>query len=204
MGAVESVLYIFGILLIVTIVAVLIRIYYIVQQQGIQISILLKHEKEGYVPHNRQQQARAWSRVGPNQIVPSDKGFVPEGGVWVNSNTRAQQPCQALTEAQLTSYSGGGGLDKNAEVADKLGVDTETALVSGAGALSESNFGRDNIPSDADRAAVDQRADPTAIGGNSRANPAALLKSMTPGVKAENKSSSERFRSQRRAARNNI
>lgn len=208
MGAVESVLYIFGILLIVTIVAVLIRIYYIVQQQGIQISILLKHEKEGFVLHNRWQQANAWSRYGPNQIVPPEKAFVPKVGPWVNSNTRAQQPCQALTTDQLKEYSitttSGGGLDANTDVANKLGVDTVTALSSGAGAIQGTDFQTDTLTSDANQAATDQKPDATAYTGNGRTTAAALIKSGTPGVKAANSNSSERFRAQRRAARNNV
>ena len=43
MGSVELVLFSFNALLVVTIIAVIIRIYYLVEQQGVQISVLLKH-----------------------------------------------------------------------------------------------------------------------------------------------------------------
>lgn len=212
MGAVESVLYIFGILLVVTIVAVLIRIYYIVQQQGIQISILLKHEKEGYVPHDRYVQIMNKSRCSKNGIIPSDKQLeCSDRPRNVSSNTRAQQPCAAMTDASLKCYSGEAacisdepdGLAGIVNTAKRLGVDVNTTLVNGANSVNAADFNTTSNynASKEGFAAVDQ------TGVNLRSNPSnianvrncpAFMSSMTEGFKAAHEHSKSRYRERRK------
>ena len=106
MGTIETVLFIFGVLLVVIIVAMLVRIYYVIEQHGVQIAVLLKHEKEGFVPWRNRAVAQNYSSHYRQNLLPENKQLTPPGvGNMISiNNQRAQRPCQALSTEQLKRY----------------------------------------------------------------------------------------------------
>ena len=207
MGAKETILYIFGVLLVVVIIAVLVRIHFIIEQQGVQISILLKHEKEGFSHWDRI--VRQQNLVGqPQNLLAEDvqKKYISDAKHLSSANTRAMRPCHALSQKQLDSYS---GIAAHSETAQKLGITTQDSMGTG-GNLKDVNFvTATNYVSTEDSPAVDQspiiNTDKTnndelteqskveQFTGNLRKVPN-FLGSFTAGVKQANESSKMRFR----------
>ena len=199
----ETVLFILGVFLIVVIIGMLVKIYYVVEQHGLQISVLLKHEKEGFVPWRNYAHARNWSSRYKNELLPENKQIEPNvANMVAPNNTRAQRQCHILTEKQLAAYNSLDGLAGHAANADNLNITTEESLKTGN--LSsmdvdvQTNYVEDEGPA-IDQTAIkqDESLDPTQYSGNPRTNPA-FLQSMTEGVKQANESGKERFRNMRR------
>ena len=195
----ETVLFLLGVFLIVIIIGMLVKIYYVVEQHGLQISVLLKHEKEGFVPWRNYANARNYSSKYKNELLPENKQLTPNAANMVApNNTRAQRQCHILTEKQLDGLAG------HAANADNLNITTEESLKTGN--LSsmdvnvQSNYIEDEGPA-IDQTAIkqDESNDITQYSGNPRTNPA-FLQSMTEGVKQANESGKERFRNMRRTA----
>ena len=121
MGTIETVLFIFGVLLIVIIIALLVRVYYVIEQHGVQIAVLLKHEKEGFVPWRTRAHVQNLSSHYRQNLLPENKQLTPPGisNMLAINNQRAQRPCQALTSEQLKRYAAGYNLeDGNKALAD--------------------------------------------------------------------------------------
>lgn len=206
MDTVELVLFAFGVLLIVTIVAVLVRIHYIIQQQGVQISILLKHEKEGYTPWMRYARQRNFSDAYDNNLLPEGKQLKHNNSKLVINNTRAMQPCHTLSTEQLNKYAAAviqeqDGLNGHAETAADLNITAVDSMQ--AGNLKGVDFAVNNIPEDngapVDQSGVAQNdfaSEETAkasVTGNLRTVPA-IVDNMTTGVKQANESFKSRYR----------
>lgn len=78
MNMLEITLFLFNILLIVVIVVVYVKLTLLVKNQGIQIQLLLKHEKEGFRIKEGMAPAQRWSNAQKfagmdNGLMPSDK-----------------------------------------------------------------------------------------------------------------------------------
>lgn len=198
MGAVETILYIFGVLLVVVIIAVLVRLHFIIEQQGVQISILLKHEKEGFSAYDRWVKQHNYSKL-PNHLMPSDKANPGRvGNEWASANTRAQGQCFLVPESKQSGLAG------HAETAAKLNITTGESV--SAGNYSNTDFVRNsNYVSRGDNAvAEDQRSfngeiiSPEKATGNARSGLPDFLLSSTEGVKQSNESSKERYRLSRK------
>ena len=202
----ETVIFLFGVFLIVMIVAVLVKIYYTVEHQGAQLQILLKHDKETFVPWKSRAQVQNMSSVYRNQLLPDNKQLTPNpGNMLAINNQRAQRPCQALTTEQLKRYGNEkvDGLAEHATKADELNITTEESLKTGNLSTMDvnvqSNYVEDEGPA-IDQTGVIQETDQTVsenFTGNHRINPS-FLNSMTPGFKQANESSKERYRKGRK------
>ena len=199
----ETVLFILGCFLIVLMIGMLVKIYYTVEQHGLQISVLLKHEKEGFVPWRSYVQQKNYSANYRNHLLPEGKQLDPTGKVMVMNNTRGQQPCHALTTEQLKRYNEKGnvadGLAGHATNAENLNITTEESLKTGnlnsMDVNTQSNYVESSGPA-VDQTGIVQEAEgstPENVTGNPRTNPA-FLNSMTEGVKQANESSKERYR----------
>ena len=118
----EITLFLFNILLIVVIIAIYIKLSFIIKQQGFQISVLLKHEKEGFKeamsPAQRWTKARKY-RTSQNGLTPSwnqpteTSPYLDEA-----SSERGDRPMSYM----LANETG-------------LNITNEDALKSGAGAI---------------------------------------------------------------------
>ena len=207
----ETVLFILGVFLIVVIIGMLVKIYYVVEQHGLQISVLLKHEKEGFVPWRNRAVQQNLSSNYRNHLLPENKQIEPNrGNMLAINNQRAQRPCHALTTDQLNRYGAvlpnPGGLAQHAQKAEDLGITAEQSLKTGNMSSMDvdvqSNYVEDDGP------AIDQTGikqdEPVVDGdvgdysGNPRVNPA-FLKATTEGFKQAHESSMERFRKMRQS-----
>ena len=123
----EITLFLFNILLIVVIIAVYVKLSYMIKQQGFQISVLLKHEKEGFKeamsPAQRWTKARKY-RTSPNGLLPSDK-----------------QPKETLPfMRETTTERGDRAMDYLLPESSGLNISDVDALKSGAGAIASSGY----------------------------------------------------------------
>lgn len=91
----------FAFLLIIVVACMLVRLYFMIRDQGVQISILLKHEKEGFVPAQRWAQREAWSNLGTNKLMPGNKQYTTNNQTTLSTNTRTWQPCQILPSNRI-------------------------------------------------------------------------------------------------------
>ena len=91
----------FAFLLIIVVACMLVRLYFMIRDQGVQISILLKHEKEGFIPAQRWAQRESWSNLGSNKLMPSNKQYVTKNGTTMTTNSRSWQPCQILPSDRI-------------------------------------------------------------------------------------------------------
>ena len=74
----EITLFLFNILLIVVIVVVYVKLTFLVKNQGLQIQLLLKHDKEGFRVKEGMAPAQRWANAAKyvgmeNGLLPSDK-----------------------------------------------------------------------------------------------------------------------------------
>lgn len=200
----ETVIFLFGVFLIVAIIAVLVKIYYIVEHQGVQLQILLKHDKETFVPWKSRAQVQNMSSVYRNQLLPDNKQLTPNPRHMLTiNNQRALKPCQALTTEQLKRYENADGLAEHATKANELNITTEESLKTGNLSTMDvnvqSNYVEDEGPA-IDQTGVIQESNQTVtenFTGNHRINPS-FLNSMTPGFKQANESSKARYRTGRK------
>ena len=200
----ETVIFLFGVFLIVAIISVLVKIYYIVEHQGAQLQILLKHDKETFVPWKSRAQVQNMSSVYRNQLLPDNKQLTPNPGhMLAINNQRALKPCQALTTEQLKRYEKADGLAEHATKANELNITTEESLKTGNLSTMDvnvqSNYVEDEGPA-IDQTGVIQESNQTVtenFTGNHRINPS-FLNSMTPGFKQANESSKARYRTGRK------
>ena len=193
MNMVEITLFLFNILLIIVIVATYIKLSFMIKQQGLQISVLLKHEKEGFKeamsPAQRWTKARKF-RTAPNGLAPSWKQPT-ETLPYLDSasNSRGDRAM-----SYLIAGSGGSGLN----------ITEEEALKSGAGAIGGSGYDSSvsvpdtsALPAETQTGVIDtEKTDPANFNTNPRASPSFLETSTTF---APNESSQERYRALRRA-----
>ena len=203
----DSILIIFGALLVIIIIAMLIRIHYVIKQQGVQISVLLKHDKEGFVPWRERAKVHNLSTKYRQNLLPENKQLEPHGQMWAINNQRARRPQQALTTEQLKRYdsSNTDGLLGHSERAEDLNITTEQSLKTGN--LSsvdvdiQSNYVNDEGPV-IDQSGVVQddismnQSEGFRVAmssGNHRVVPS-FLASMTEGFKQGNESTKTRYR----------
>lgn len=200
----ETVLFILGVFLIVLIIGMLIKIYYVVEQHGLQISVLLKHEKEGFVPWRNRAIVQNLSSNYKNELLPGDKQLEPNrANMLAINNQRAQRPFQALTTEQLQRYPAlkPDGLAGHADKAEELNITTEDSLktgnLSGMDVNVQSNYIPDDGPAIDQTGIIQDSENNEAIAenfsGNHRVNPS-FLSSMTKGFKQGNESSKNRYR----------
>lgn len=191
-----------GFLLIVVIATMLVRLYLMVRDQGLQIQILLKNDKESFVQAQRWNTREAWSRAGPNQLMPTDKQYVTKGQSALSTSTRTWQPCHILTSEQLQKQKAASesGIAGVAETAKEVGESVETTLMSGGGALSGTNVKRETVVFTDDLPATDQRGvNETTNDMYSERQSPAFLNSSTEGFKQLHESSKARFRQTHKA-----
>ena len=188
---VEITLFLFNILLIIVIVATYIKLSFMIKQQGLQISVLLKHEKEGFKeamsPAQRWTKARKF-RTSPNGLAPSWKQPT-ETLPYLDSasNSRGDRAM-----SYLIAGSGGSGLN----------ITEEEALKSGAGAIGGSGYDSSvsvpdtsALPAETQTGVIDtEKTDPANFNTNPRASPSFLETSTTF---APNESSQEKYRALR-------
>ena len=204
----ETLFFILGVFLIILIIGMLVKIYYVVEQHGLQISVLLKHEKEGFVPWRNQALQRNMSSAYRNNLLATDKQLEPKNdGMYNVNNQRAQQPSYALTTEQLNRYTikrKTDGLAHHNENANALNISVEDSLKTGNLSTADVNVKTNYVETEG--AAIDQtgiiqepvssegsEAPLSTYSGNPRTVPA-VLGSMTEGFKQANQNSKKRFR----------
>lgn len=209
MGPIELVIFAIGVLVVVTIIAILVRLHYIIQQQGIQISILLKHEKEGYTPWMRHVRQYNYSQNYNNDLIPSDKQIKLTNKKYAINNTRAMQPSQALDTNQLANYSSipvnDDGLAGHVDKSQDLNISPVDSMQAGnldsVDYVKQTNYNdsQENAPA-VDQSGVvntditnSQQFKESMMTGNQRSYPA-FIESMTAGVKQANEGSKTRSR----------
>ena len=190
---VEITLFLFNILLIIVIVATYIKLSFMIKQQGLQISVLLKHEKEGFGVKEAMSPAQRWTkarkfRTSPNGLAPSWKQPT-ETLPYLDSasNSRGDRAM-----SYLIAGSGGSGLN----------ITEEEALKSGAGAIGGSGYDSSvsvpdtsALPAETQTGVIDtEKTDPANFNTNPRASPSFLETSTTF---APNESSQEKYRALR-------
>ena len=185
----EITLFLFNILLIVVIIAVYVKLSYMIKQQGFQISVLLKHEKEGFKeamsPAQRWTKARKY-RTSPNGLLPSDK-----------------QPKETLPfMRETTTERGDRAMDYLLPESSGLNISDVDALKSGAGAIASSGYDStvsvpdtSALPAETQTGVIDtENLEPGNFSANPRVQPSFLDSSTTF---APNEGSQEKFRAKR-------
>lgn len=189
MNMLEITLFLFNILLIVVIVAIYVKLSFMIKQQGFQISVLLKHEKEGFKeamsPAQRLTKARKF-RTSPNGLMPS----------W-------NQPTEKLPYMnELSSSRGDRPMSYMLSSSSGLNITDEEALKSGANAIGGSGY--DTSVSVPDTSALPAETQTgvinteTASAGNFSPNPRVSPSFLdTSTTFAPNEGSQERYRAKR-------
>lgn len=187
----ELTMFLFNILLIVVIIAVYIKLSFAIKQQGFQISVLLKHDKEGFKeamsPAQRWTKARKY-RTSPNGLLPSDKQ--PSEALPVMSELSSERGDRAMSY-MMPSGSG-----------SKLDVSNIDALKSGAGAIASSGYDSSvsvpdtsALPAETQSGVIDtEKIEAGSFSPNPRVQPAFLDSSTTF---APNEGSQEKYRMKR-------
>jgi hypothetical protein len=189
MNMLEITLFLFNILLIVVIIAVYIKLSFVIKQQGFQISVLLKHDREAFKeamsPAQRWTKAAKYAKLN-NGLMPSGERItVDEVEAYEASNERGDRPMSYL-------------IPENSS----LNITKEEALKSGANAIGGSGF--DSSVSVPDTSALpaetqtgvinNETTDPNNFSLNPRVSPSFLETSTTF---APNEGSQERYRARR-------
>ena len=187
----ELTMFLFNILLIIVIIAVYIKLSFAIKQQGFQISVLLKHDKEGFKeamsPAQRWTKARKY-RTSPNGLLPSDKQ--PSEALPVMSELSSERGDRAMSY-MLPNGSG-----------RKLDVSDIDALKSGAGAIASSGYDSSvsvpdtsALPAETQSGVIDtEKIEAGSFSPNPRVQPAFLDSSTTF---APNEGSQEKYRMKR-------
>lgn len=187
----EITLFLFNILLIVVIIAVYIKLSYMIKQQGFQISVLLKHEKEGF--KEAMSPAQRWTKA--RKYRTSQNGLTPS---W-------NQPTETLPYIDEASSERG---DRSMsymlaeDSGSSLNITNEEALKSGAGAIGGSGYDSSvsvpdtsALPAETQTGVINtETSDPTNFSPNPRVSPSFLETSTTF---APNEGSQERYRAKR-------
>lgn len=181
-------LVLFNILLVLVIVVVFIRMNHLIRDQGFQIQVLLKHNKEAFKeamsPAQRFAKARKYAGE-PNGLLPSDKQMLEKHAYEVESlNQRGDYPMPFLL----------------GESAGKSRITDQDMQKSGANAIKDSTVDTGPsipdtslLPAERQTGLIDtSKADPTNFSTNPRVDPSFLETSTTF---APNESSQESFRS---------
>ena len=186
----ETTLFLFNILLIVVIITVYVRLSFAIKQQGFQISVLLKHDKEGFKeamsPAQRWTRARKF-RTSPNGLLPSDK-----------------QPTETLPYmSEATSERGDRAMSYMLPSGDSgLNISEVDALKSGAGAIAGSGYDASvsvpdtsALPAETQTGVIDtEKIESGSFSPNPRVQPSFLDSSTTF---APNEGSQEKYRAKR-------
>ena len=189
MNMLELALFLFNILLIIIIIAVYVKLTYMVKQQGFQISVLLKHDKEAFKeamsPAQRWTRARKY-RTSPNGLLPSDK-----------------QPTEILPYLEeATDERGDRSMSYMLGKGAGINITDEDALKSGANAIEGSGYDSSvsvpdtsGLPAETQTGIINtETADPANFSPNPRVSPSFLETSTTF---APNEGSQERYRAKR-------
>ena len=186
----EITLFLFNILLIVIIIATYIKLSFMIKQQGFQISVLLKHEKEGF--KEAMSPAQRWTKA--RKYRTSQNGLMPS---W-------NQPTESLPYlSETTSERGDRPMSYMLpESSTGLNISSEEALKSGAGAIGGSGYDSSvsvpdtsGLPAETQTGVINtETADPTNFSPNPRVSPSFLDSSTTF---APNEGSQERYRAKR-------
>lgn len=202
----EITLFLFNILLIVVIIAVYIKLSFMIKQQGFQISVLLKHDKEGFKeamsPAQRWTKARKY-RTSQNGLIPSwnqPTETLPYLGE-ASSERGDRSMSYMLANESSINVANESGLNN---IADETGLNitNEEALKSGAGAIGGSGYDSSvsvpdtsSLPAETQTGVINtETADPTNFSPNPRVSPSFLETSTTF---APNEGSQERYRAKR-------
>lgn len=189
MNMLELALFLFNILLIIIIIAVYVKLTYMVKQQGFQISVLLKHDKEAFKeamsPAQRWTRARKY-RTSPNGLLPSDK-----------------QPTEILPYLEeATDERGDRPMSYMLGKGAGINITDEDALKSGANAIEGSGYDSSvsvpdtsGLPAETQTGVINtETSDPANFSPNPRVSPSFLETSTTF---APNEGSQERYRAKR-------
>ena len=185
----ETTLFLFNILLIVVIIAIYVKLSYTIKQQGFQISVLLKQDKEGF--KEAMSPAQRWTRA--RKYRTSNNGLMPS---WNQPKEKLPYLDEATSERgdRSMSYMLGNS---------KLDVSSKDLLKSGANAITGSGYDSSvsmpdtsALPAETQTGVIDtSTADPSNYSLNPRVSPSFLETSTTF---APNESSQERYRQNRR------
>lgn len=190
MHTLNTTLVLFNLFLITLIICAYVKISYVIKQQGLQISVLLKQEKEGFKealsPAQRWTMARKY-RTSQNGLTPSWKQpteVLPY--MEAETNMRGDKPMSYL----VRSNSG-------------INITPEDAMKSGAGAIGGTTFDSSvsipdtsALPAETQTGVIDtQKINPANFSTNPRFSPSFLETSTTF---APNEGSQERCRAKRR------
>lgn len=185
----EITLFLFNILLIVIIIAVYIKLSFMIKQQGFQISVLLKHDKEGF--KEAMSPAQRWTKA--RKYRTSQNGLTPS---W-------NQPTETLPYLdEASSERGDRPMSYMLSNETGLNITNEDALKSGAGAIGGSGYDSSvsvpdtsGLPAETQTGVINtETADPTNFSPNPRVSPSFLETSTTF---APNEGSQERYRAKR-------
>ena len=186
----ELTLFLFNILLIVVIIAVYVKLSFAIKQQGFQISVLLKHDKESFKeamsPAQRWTRARKF-RSSPNGLLPSDK-----------------QPTETYPAYMREATTERGDRPMSYMLPESRGLDVSDidALKSGAGAIAASGYDSSvsvpdtsALPAETQSGVIDtEKIESGNFSPNPRVQPSFLESSTTF---APNEGSQEKFRAKR-------
>lgn len=190
----EITLFLFNILLIIVIVAIYIKLSFAIKQQGFQISVLLKNDKEGFSPVQRFTAARKY-RNASNGLMPSWKQPTGESCYLSEATSeRGDRPMKYMLASK--------GNGRRSGESSGLNITTEEALKSGAGAIGGSGYDSSvsvpdtsALPAETQTGVINtETADPTNFSPNPRVSPSFLETSTTF---APNEGSQERYRANR-------
>lgn len=180
-------LVLFNILLVLVIVVVFIRMNHLIRDQGFQIQVLLKHNKEAFKESMSpaQRYAKARKYLGePNGLLPSDKQVLEKHAYETESmNQRGDYPMPFLL----------------GDTAGKSRITDADMQKSGANAIKDSTVDTGPaipdtslLPAERQTGVIDtEKADPANFSTNPRVDPSFLETSTTF---APNESSQESFR----------
>lgn len=192
----EMTLFLFNILLIVVIITVYVKLSFMIKQQGFQISVLLKHDKEGFKeamsPAQRWTKARKF-RTSPNGLLPSDKQ--PTETLPYMREASSERGDRAMSYMLPDAGSGSG-----------LNISDMDALKSGAGAIASSGYDSSvsvpdtsALPAETQSGVIDtEKLESGNFSPNPRVQPSFLESSTTF---APNEGSQEKYRVKRNGAR---
>ena len=186
----EITLFLFNILLIVVIIVVYVKLTFMVKNQGLQIQLLLKHDKEGFRVKEGMAPAQRYGMAA--KYVGMENGLMPS----FNQNTKKSKYQQAMTSERgdrpmsymlpgaSNSASIGGEEVKsssgnNEAVTSALNVTQEDLIKAGANAISSTDFHDNSTPDTSELPATVQTGLVEAnkegyCGGNTRVCPGFL------------------------------
>lgn len=161
----EITLFLFNILLIVVIIVVYVKLTYMVKNQGLQIQLLLKHEKEGFrikeAMAPAQREGLAAKYVGmENGLMPStNQSTYKPKGVNAMTSERGDRPMSYMLPG--ATNTGGNEITvpstgENEAVTSALNVSQEDLVKAGAGATASVDFHDNSIPDTSDLPATVQ------------------------------------------------